>query len=647
MAIRCLLLLNELLTVCLPPAGAGQLTAAELLPGQRRRQLLADWLVAALTGIAADELASYASLAAGAALWGQQQQQQVPGQQHEQPDDATPAARRAQLVLGCVCGALRLLAWHQQQQGSCQAAGPAGERLAGSCLEVLQSFRAATSQAGWLEPLHREGQPGAAGWQLAAARLLPLADCCVALAAAAEAGWLQGRAPAGAVAEAANASLDAVLQLQVLAAQVAAAQQQGKESKASGANSNASGSPAALAAYCHRLCWKAADALLQLLGGLHRGGQKVQHHGQAWQHQHAGHAPHAAPLDTYRQRWEGQQAAVLADALDSLQRSSAVPALASDARGLLLQLRCCRVALQAALAQPRVGQLVAAHRQGAGGAAAAGVAGAAAAAAAPAAASQPSMLLAAWVCEVVWGAYEGGQGKQLCGAGPALPCILSPPSLCACSLYMLTPSPAVPHPHVTGQLATAEKWPAKELQAEMTVNDLTIPVPRACCAGCPSLPCRATLCLVQPQRWPPSDGVRASQLRSCPPACTPGSLSQPAAGGAGKPVCTLSSSRSWQTCHFPHCLTRMSLALLSSVPFPSLPCCPRVLPRLQCCAPCAGQPPAPAAGQAAGTWGKELAHHEHRVSAGVCVFCGGEGRRVWEGVRLGAKRWRSTVPCLV
>ena len=198
----------------------------------------------------------------------------------------------------------------------------------------------------------------AAAWQQAASQLAPLADCCASLEAAIDAGWLAGREQQetlGATTAAAAAALDAVLALQALEATAATA---------------AGGGPrgGGLTVYAHRLCWKAAAKLASLQAQL----QAV------------------APCSSQQeQRWHEQQAALLAAAICSLEQAAHTPALAADYRGLLLQLRCCRLLLPAAMVHKQVAQLALERRQqpdaGAGHGAAA---------------------LAAWLCAAAWQAYD-------------------------------------------------------------------------------------------------------------------------------------------------------------------------------------------------------------------------------------------------
>lgn len=331
---------------------------------------------------AADELASYASMAAAACLWAQP----------EAPADSAAqgqAARRAQLALGCLCLGLQLLAC---QPGVLAQGGtaPAGCRLAAGCLQALQGFveaqqaQQATAAAAW----------DAARWQNAAAQLLPLAECCSALWAAAEAGWLHDHSLAAAAA-AASESLSHLLQLQLAASDAAAAAQ------AQGKAATAGGTAGALAAYSHRLCWKAAHALVIFLQRLPSG-----------QPGHAGScAGQPAPQEQLG-HWEERQAFVLAAALASLERAAVLPALASDARGLLFQLRCCRLVLPAALADARVARQVLARRQQGQGARqlqqqAAAPGGSTGDELAAAQGGDAQADLAAWLCQVAWQAYEG------------------------------------------------------------------------------------------------------------------------------------------------------------------------------------------------------------------------------------------------
>lgn len=258
-----------------------------------------------------------------------------------EPAAADQAGRAAQLAAACLCGSLELVL-------ALQGLGAPVEHLAGCCLDILQRFAAAAPEQWW------RGLQGAelVVWHSAAARVVPLGDCGAALAAAVQAGWAQGpeqRQVADEAAAAAAAGLDAVL-LVAAAAAVAAGQQGG------------------LPVYVHRLCWKAAASLLLLQQQLHQG-------------------------QPQQQRWDEQQAAVLAAALLGLQQAQQSAALAADHRGLLLQLRCCRMLLPAALEQPRVAQLALAKRR---------------APAAPAASDSASdgAALAAWLCSAAWQAYE-------------------------------------------------------------------------------------------------------------------------------------------------------------------------------------------------------------------------------------------------
>ena len=327
----CLLLLRELLA-------AAQLLYEQHSGPQQQQPSVLKWL-ATVIACNADELASYASMAA-APLWRQQQQhQQQAREELGRQQDAT-----AQLTLTCVCDSLQLLIQLNH--------GAAGERLAACCLDALQGCAAAASAQAV-----GTGSSGSA-WQRAAAPLQPLVNCCSALAAAAAAGLLSA-AEQHSCSEAAAVALQSVLSLQVATAAAAAA---------SGTSKQASG----LAAYCHRLCWKAVHGLLLLLQQLQPAGPLVGSQQQ--------------------QQSEEQQAAVLAAALNGLQQASHAPALAADYRGLLLQLRCCRLLLPAALQQQRLAQLALAQRQGA--------------ATTGQASSEPEIALAAWVCSVAWQGYE-------------------------------------------------------------------------------------------------------------------------------------------------------------------------------------------------------------------------------------------------
>lgn len=362
------MLLSALLSVCTPSSTAA---AEPGLPtsGQQQQVQQAGQLAEALgstLAAAADELASYAGIAAAATLWAQSRS---PAQPEVAAASAAQgeASRRAQLALSCLCRSLQLLAC---QPGTLALAGaaPAGHRLAAGCLEALHSFGLV---------LQSQQQAAAAGgdvghWQQAAARLLPMADCCAALSTAAKAGWLDGPSLAAAASAAAGA-LDAVLQLQGTALKAAAgAQAQGKAA-------TASGTAGALAAYTHRLCWKVAHGLVLLLQRLHT----------------------QQPAQGHSQNWQEQQAAVLAAVLTSMERSAQLPAVASDARDLLFQLRCCRLALPAALASEDVARLALAHRrqreelpqqlqqQ------------------ADASLGSADVELTAWLCQAAWQVYEG------------------------------------------------------------------------------------------------------------------------------------------------------------------------------------------------------------------------------------------------
>lgn len=330
---RCLLLLRELLA-------ASQLLSEEQSGPERQQPSVLNFL-ATVIGCNADELASYAGMAA-APLWRQQQQQQA-GEEQERQQDAT-----AQLALTCVCDGLQLLIQLNH--------GAAGERLAACCLDALQGFAASAQAAAGQQPVTSTADGSA--WQREAAPLQPLANCCSALAAAAAAGLLSA-AEQHSCSEAAVAALNSVLSLQAAAAEAAAA---------SGTSKHASG----LAAYCHRLCWKAVHGLLLLLQQLQPAGDLVGSQQQ--------------------QQSEEQQAAVLAAALNGLQQASHAPALAADYRGLLQQLRCCRLLLPAALQQQRLAQLVLAQRQEA--------------ATAGQASTDLGVALAAWVCSAAWQGYE-------------------------------------------------------------------------------------------------------------------------------------------------------------------------------------------------------------------------------------------------
>lgn len=262
-----------------------------------------------------------------------------------QPGGGQHGVKKAQLVLDTVCASLRLLMSREPVE-------PSTERLATCCLEVLQSFVAGSLQ---LETAGACPDGDAAqAWQQAAAQLLPVADCSGALAAAVKAGWAQGHEQQQMLAQASSAAaaaLQAVLSLQAAAAAAAAAGDSG------------------LPVYCHRLCWKAIASLLSLLQQL----QQAQPHEQ----------------------WEQQQASALAAALNALQHSPQVPALAADQRCLLLQLSCCRLLLPETLQQQRVGQLALGRQQRLGPAAAAGTDGG------------QEAVLAGWLCDAAWQAYKG------------------------------------------------------------------------------------------------------------------------------------------------------------------------------------------------------------------------------------------------
>lgn len=378
LAERCLLLLSALLSVCLPsPAAAAdsQLSAGGHWQKGQQTGRLAE-LLGSVLAAAADELASYAGMLAGASLWARQQSRALP----EGPTAGSAqgdAVRGAQLALSCLCRGLQLLAC---QTGTPQYAGtaPAGRQLAGACLQTLRSFVEVQEGQQLAAPANWDVQH----WQQAAAQLLPIADCCPALSVAASVGWLDGPRQAAA-ASAADAALEAVLRLQAAALDAAAAAQ------ARGKAATASGTAGALAAYTHRLCWKAAHALVLLLQRL-----RCERAAQASVQQQL-------PPQDQPQRWAEQQAAVLAAALTSMQRSAQLPALASDARGILFQLRCCRLVLPAALADAQMARLALDHRQQreqrpqrlqqeaalAGGGA--------------------DAELAAWLCQAAWQVYEG------------------------------------------------------------------------------------------------------------------------------------------------------------------------------------------------------------------------------------------------
>ncbi|KAL4440005.1 hypothetical protein ABPG75_003006 [Micractinium tetrahymenae] len=371
---RCLLLIGALLSVGLPPATAAK--SRPFLSGLEPVEQPAGWLaecLSVLLAAGADELASYAGMAAAASLWaavpGQMQPGRLAGGAAEEQ-----APRRAQLALSCLCGSLQLLACQRGSLGRAVATG--GQRLAAGCLEALCSFGQAqqggqqAQAAGW----------NAARWQLAAAQLLPVADCCSALATAAEARWLDSPSQAAA-GSAAGVALDGVLRLQAAALEAAAAAQ------AQGKAAMASGTPGALAAYSHRLCWKAAHALMLLLQLL-----QTRQQGQAG-------GTSSQPLPA-QQPWEEQQAAVLAAALTSLQRSAALSALASDARGLLYQLRCCRLVLPGPLASAQVGQAALAQRQR-------GQQPHEQQQQVAASSGSANVELAGWLCQAAWLAYEG------------------------------------------------------------------------------------------------------------------------------------------------------------------------------------------------------------------------------------------------
>lgn len=337
---RCLLLLGELLAACLPLAASAP------------QQPLQQWLAAAAIE-AADELGSYASMAAAAL------------QQPEQPQkQQQPGSRTAQLALGCAASSLRLLMAAPADEHA-PSRQPAVERLSACCVATLQAFAAAAQ--GLQQAAAAATAADAAVWQQVAAWQAPVAECSSALAVAVESSWLQGREgeeELSQAAAAATAALAAVLALQATAA--AAAPAGAPSQKRGGASSGGS-----LPVYCHRQCWKAAASLLALQQGLNAP------------------QPHAG--------WEEQQAGVLAAALNSLQHAGAVAALAADHRSLLLQLRCCRLLRPAAAQQPRIAQLALAQRQQAQPAAAP----------ADCTAGSQQLALAGWLCDAAWDAYEG------------------------------------------------------------------------------------------------------------------------------------------------------------------------------------------------------------------------------------------------
>jgi hypothetical protein len=317
---RCLLLLSELLAACPPPPAAKQDQDQEQQQPNQQQQPLLEWLVIAVS-YAAEELASYASLSA-AALWQPSERSEA----SEPPAAERHAARRRQLSLFCVCSSLRLLLSHHLPDA--EQPDAATGRLAGCCLEMLRSFVSAQGQPQQqqLERLSAAAaaEPNAPEWQQAAAQLLPLADCCRSLAQAVQTVRFHAlmRHLLTDAAVAAAAALHAVLAVQAAAVASAAA---ASGSKAAARGGSGSGTPAG---YCHCMCWKAIDSL-----------QVLQQQLPPWLSQGQG------------QGLEEQHARALAAALNGLEQAGSVPGLAGDHRCLLLQLRCCRMLLPAALEQ--------------------------------------------------------------------------------------------------------------------------------------------------------------------------------------------------------------------------------------------------------------------------------------------------------
>jgi hypothetical protein len=310
------------------------------------------------------ELAAYAELAAAEALW-----QPAPQQGGQDRGVGRPSARLAQQALACASGGLSLLL-----AGGQQPAAEAAARLAACCLHTLQSFAAAEGR--------RQGPPScAACWQAAAARLAPLADCSLALAAAAGSGrgWQRQQLPRhDDVRAAAQAALGAVLALQGAAGAAAV--------RGGGGGEEAT-------AYCHRLCWRAADGLLELLHcqGLALGGERQQDADQ-------------------QRRWEEQQAAALAAALRALEAEAGDSGPDADPRRTLLQLRCCRRLLPAALEGPRLRRLLLDQQQSAGAEAADPASGDAGGGDNGCGSREEAEVaaLVGWLARAAWRAYESG-----------------------------------------------------------------------------------------------------------------------------------------------------------------------------------------------------------------------------------------------
>ena len=392
------------------------------MPERHRQQLpsqypLVHCLAATLCCIA-DELASYSGMLAAALLWSPMEQQELGGSTGQQ--DSRPAL----LSLRCMSSSLgMLLSWRRQQVTG--AADAAVGQLARCCLEVLRCFAAACQGRD-----EQHVQPAcAAGWQRAASQLAPLAECCRALARALE-GHQQQQSLAGAAAEAASAALGSVLSLQTAAAAatIAAPAVPAPGGKHQAAAAATSSSDAAAAAFCHRLCWKAAVGLLGVCQQLAA----------------------EQPQDAYQQqRWEEQQASLLAVALRSLEAEAGITGPAADPRRLLLQLRCCRLLLPAALEQPRVLHLALSYRQPRDLTASGG------------GSSEALAALVGWLCSAAWRAYEGtatGSRRRRTGLTAALVATCLHPALfdasadparCCCFPWHQQPGLHPPHaPHV-------------------------------------------------------------------------------------------------------------------------------------------------------------------------------------------------------
>ncbi|EFN52863.1 hypothetical protein CHLNCDRAFT_138347 [Chlorella variabilis] len=331
-------------------------------------------------------LAICSPLASGAATTTQQQQQQqlerMPERHRQQLPSQYPLVHCLAATLCCIADELAsyssmlaaALLWSPMEQQ--ELGGSTGQQ---DSRPALLSLRCMSSSLGMLLSWRRQQVTGAA-------------DAAVGQLARALEGHQQQQSLAGAAAEAASAALGSVLSLQAAAAAatIAAPAVPAPGGKHQAAAAATSSSDAAAAAFCHRLCWKAAVGLLGVCQQLAA----------------------EQPQDAYQQqRWEEQQGSLLAVALRSLEAEAGITGPAADPRRLLLQLRCCRLLLPAALEQPRVLHLALSYRQprdltASGGGSSEGMAA-----------------LVGWLCSAAWRAYEGtatGSRRRRTGLTAAL-----------------------------------------------------------------------------------------------------------------------------------------------------------------------------------------------------------------------------------